>query len=364
MEDLLLFRSRADGLEEEKQQANRARSVAEDNVRQVIAAHDQLTGEVKKLKEDKQSLQQQVSRLSEETTIKGTQLYYKQRAIDTLRCEADVRQRAMEQMRAEKGELQQRIDEMEQLLRNAEAASEAAERRLTDNQQVLNIPARDVQLSDKELGSESYGGAFVFSAQLCLGLPVFLFYLSVGLLHVIYSFFQLRFYCCCTNQWSMYSTCLSLCYLLFLLIVLSALFVSSCILSSVYLLGVRIGYWRGCPVAVKSLHEELAKEHHQRRLFEQEVSVCSRLHHPNIASICGVIQQRDAPFSLIMELLQASLSDVIEAALLSDRYLTLREQTDLSHDCLNGLTYLHDLVGVTFNLLSLSDCVCLSDCIF
>ena len=153
---MLLFRIRA---EEEKQQANRARSVAEDNVRQLIVANDQLTGEVKKLKEDKQSLQQQVSRLSEERTTKGTQLYYKQRAIDTLHREADERQRAMEHMRAEKGELQQRIDEMEQLLRNAEAASEAAERKLTDNQQVLNIPARDVQLSDKELGRGSYAGA-------------------------------------------------------------------------------------------------------------------------------------------------------------------------------------------------------------
>ena len=156
---LLLFRSTSDGLEEEKQQANRARSVAEDNVRQLIAANDQLTGEVKKLKEDKQSLQHQVSRLSEETTTKGTELYYKQRAIDTLRHESDERQRAMEQMRAEKGELQQRIDEMEQLLRNAEAASEAAERRLTDSKQVLNIPAPDVQLSDKELGSGSFGAA-------------------------------------------------------------------------------------------------------------------------------------------------------------------------------------------------------------
>ena len=55
--------------------------------------------------------------------------------------------------------MQQRIDEMKQLLRNAEAASEAAERRLRDSQQVLNIPAPNVQVSDKELGSGSYGGA-------------------------------------------------------------------------------------------------------------------------------------------------------------------------------------------------------------
>ena len=155
---MLAFRSRADGLEEEKQQADRARSMAEDNVRQLPEATDQLNREVKKLKEDKQSLQQQVSRLSEETTSKETQLHYK-RAIDSLQCESDERHRAMEQLRADKGELQQRIDEVEQLLRNAEAANEAAERRLRDSKEVLYIPAQDVQLSDKELGSGSFGGA-------------------------------------------------------------------------------------------------------------------------------------------------------------------------------------------------------------
>jgi serine/threonine protein kinase len=106
-------------------------------------------------------------------------------------------------------------------------------------------------------------------------------------------------------------------------------------------------------VAVKTLHEELSKEHYQRRLFEKEVAVCSRLHHPNIAAICGVIQEEGAPFSLIIELLQASLADVIEAAHVSGKYLTLREQTDVSHDCLSGLTYLHELVGVQLFYYSL-----------
>jgi hypothetical protein len=104
--------------------------------------------------------------------------------------------------------------------------------------------------------------------------------------------------------------------------------------------GVRVGYWRGCLVAVKSLHKELAKEQYQRRLFEQEVVIYSRLHHPNIVAICGVIRD---PFSLIMELLQASLADVISTAHKSGRYLTLREQIDVSHNCLSGLTYLHNL---------------------
>ena len=46
-----------------------------------------------------------------------------------------------------------------------------------------------------------------------------------------------------------------------------------------------VGYWHGCSVAVKLLHKKLAKEHYQRRLFEQEVYVSSRLHHPNIAAV-------------------------------------------------------------------------------
>ena len=50
-----------------------------------------------------------------------------------------------------------------------------------------------------------------------------------------------------------------------------------------------------------------------------------------------------------MELLQASLADVIEAAHVSGTYLTLREQTDISHDCISGLAYLHNLVGAKRN---------------
>ena len=57
-----------------------------------------------------------------------------------------------------------------------------------------------------------------------------------------------------------------------------------------------VGYWHGCSVAVKLLHKKLAKEHYQRRLFEQEVYVSSKLHYPNIAAVCGVTHQFDAPF--------------------------------------------------------------------
>jgi chromosome segregation ATPase len=206
-EDVRKLKEDIQSLQQLNAQLTEERSMAVENVRQVTAVNDQLTGELSELNKDKQSLQQEVNRLSEDTATKTAQLCYKQRAIDTLRHE-------FEQVKAEKGVLQQRIDDMEILLRNAESASEAAEKRLTDRKEVLKVPLGDVQLSAKKLGSGAFGG-------------------------------------------------------------------------------VRVGYWRGCPVAVKRLHEELAKELYQRSLFEQEVEVISRLHHPNIAAICGVINKED-----------------------------------------------------------------------
>jgi serine/threonine protein kinase len=98
-------------------------------------------------------------------------------------------------------------------------------------------------------------------------------------------------------------------------------------------------------VAVKSLHEELATVDYHIQRFEQEVLLWSKLHHPNITTIFGVTQDEDGRVFMIMELLQATLAEVIQAAKDSGSYLTLREQTDVSHDCLSGLAYLHELVS-------------------
>jgi predicted RNase H-like nuclease (RuvC/YqgF family) len=90
------------------------RSEADDTVKRLTATNDQLNGEIRKLKAGYKSLQQQLDKLSE-ATAKFTE-----------------QQRAIEQLRAEKGELQQKIGDMEVILRNAEVAREAAERRLPD----------------------------------------------------------------------------------------------------------------------------------------------------------------------------------------------------------------------------------------
>ena len=103
-----------------------------------------------------------------------------------------------------------------------------------------------------------------------------------------------------------------------------------------------MGYWRGCPVAVKIFYDFLDSDYYLR-LFEQEIAVCSRARHPNIVSLCGVTTENGVPLRIISELLEGSLSDVIRAALRSKWFLSLREQIDLASGITAGVTYLHQL---------------------
>ena len=105
-------------------------------------------------------------------------------------------------------------------------------------------------------------------------------------------------------------------------------------------LEVKVGYWRGCPVAVKMFYACLESDYYLR-LFQQEISVCTRARHPNIVSLCGVTTENNVPLRIITELLEGSLSDVIRAAHRSGLPLTLREQIDLALGITAGITYLH-----------------------
>ncbi|XP_065838886.1 serine/threonine-protein phosphatase 6 regulatory ankyrin repeat subunit B-like isoform X2 [Oscarella lobularis] len=107
---------------------------------------------------------------------------------------------------------------------------------------------------------------------------------------------------------------------------------------------VKVGYWRGCAVAVKMFYELLNTERYLR-LFQQEIAVCTRARHPNIVSLCGVTTENGVPLRIITELLEGSLSDVIEAALRSKWPLSLREQIDLALGMTAGIAYLHRLGG-------------------
>eukprot|EP00118_Oscarella_pearsei_P027145 m.1030 g.1030 ORF g.1030 m.1030 type:complete len:846 (+) comp5531_c0_seq1:55-2592(+) len=108
---------------------------------------------------------------------------------------------------------------------------------------------------------------------------------------------------------------------------------------------VKVGHWRGTQVAVKIIHDILISEHN-KPLIQQEIRMCSRARHPNIVSICGVVTINGKHPYIILELLEASLTDVMQAARLaksSQPYLTLREMTDIAMGCLAGVSYLHKL---------------------
>ncbi|XP_062507041.1 probable serine/threonine-protein kinase DDB_G0281745 [Corticium candelabrum] len=107
---------------------------------------------------------------------------------------------------------------------------------------------------------------------------------------------------------------------------------------------VYVGYWDGCPVAVKCLYDDLADVERNIQLVQQEASVAWKIHHPNIAAVCGVTLEKEVKKAwVIMELQSGSVSSVIDACQRDAAPLTLREKVDLAHDSLCGLDHIHSM---------------------
>ena len=106
-----------------------------------------------------------------------------------------------------------------------------------------------------------------------------------------------------------------------------------------------VGYWSGCPVAVKLLYDHLTAVQRNIYLVQQEASVAWKIHHPNIAAVCGVtLELEEKKAWIIMELHSDSMSGVIDACQGDVAHLTLREKVDMTHDSLCGLDYIHSRV--------------------
>ena len=106
-----------------------------------------------------------------------------------------------------------------------------------------------------------------------------------------------------------------------------------------------VGYWRDCSVAVKLLYDHLAAVQRNIQLVQQEASVAWKIHHPNIAAVCGVtLELEENKAWIIMELHSGSMSGVIDACQGDVAPLTLREKVDMTHDSLCGLDYIHNMV--------------------
>ena len=94
------------------------------------------------------------------------------------------------------------------------------------------------------------------------------------------------------------------------------------------------GTFRGCQVAVKQIHD-LILSHHNRRLFEREMSIASRCRHPHLLQFIGATNDDGSPL-FITELLDTDLRNV-----LSQRSLHHEEVVCIALDIAKGLNYLH-----------------------
>ncbi|XP_065842006.1 uncharacterized protein [Oscarella lobularis] len=103
-----------------------------------------------------------------------------------------------------------------------------------------------------------------------------------------------------------------------------------------------IGHWHEIPVAVKKFHD-LITTPRTIPTFQREVLTASRLHHPNIIRVCGAVMEDGIPFQIVSELLEGSVSEVIDAAHSSSCYLFHYEQLSIVVEMTSAIAYLHGL---------------------
>ena len=94
------------------------------------------------------------------------------------------------------------------------------------------------------------------------------------------------------------------------------------------------GTFRGCQVAVKQIHD-LILSHHNRRLFEREMSIASRCRHPHLLQFIGASNDDVSPL-FITELLDTDLRNFLR-----QRSLHHEEVVCIALDIAKGLNYLH-----------------------
>ena len=94
------------------------------------------------------------------------------------------------------------------------------------------------------------------------------------------------------------------------------------------------GKYCDCAVAVKQMYELILSDHN-RRLFEREMSIVARCHHPCLLQFIGATNDEGSPL-LVTELMESSLR-----ALLGQRPLSSLEVSVISLDVARALNYLH-----------------------
>ena len=98
---------------------------------------------------------------------------------------------------------------------------------------------------------------------------------------------------------------------------------------------VRVGIYQGTPVAVKKIHEVIISDYN-RELFEREMKIASRIHHPNLVLFVGAVTTGN--LTIVNELMETSLRNFMEQGNLKPPDIH-----PISKDVACALVYLHSL---------------------
>ena len=97
---------------------------------------------------------------------------------------------------------------------------------------------------------------------------------------------------------------------------------------------VTVAKFRGAPVAVKRIHNQIISRHNIQ-LFQREMNIAARLRHPNLIQFIGATIEGE--MMIIMELMATSLRSQLE----TEEYFLPKWVKGISLDVALGLNYLH-----------------------
>ena len=97
---------------------------------------------------------------------------------------------------------------------------------------------------------------------------------------------------------------------------------------------VTVAKFRGAQVAVKRIHDQIISQHNIQ-LFQREMNIAARLHHPNLIQFIGATMEGE--MMIIMELMATSLRSQLE----TEVYFQPKLVKAISLDVALGLNYLH-----------------------
>ena len=99
---------------------------------------------------------------------------------------------------------------------------------------------------------------------------------------------------------------------------------------------VTVAKFRGAEVAVKRIHNQIVS-HHKIQLFQREMNIASKLHHPNLVQFFGATMEGE--MMIVMELMSTSLRSQLQ----KDVYFMPPLVMSISLDVARALTYLHQI---------------------